>query len=72
MKDDKESARKNYEALNIQLKDELPKLCDMAVSLFYSCVVSFIEAERDHINSTLKRLYPLLEVSFYKVVIAFE
>ena len=49
--------------MNVQLKDELPKLCDMGLSLFKSCVVSFIEAERDHINSTLKKLYPLLEVS---------
>ncbi|XP_022096440.1 dynamin-binding protein-like isoform X2 [Acanthaster planci] len=66
LKDEKDVARKNYEALNIQLKDELPKLCDMGLSLFKSCVVSFVEAERDHINSTLKKLYPLLELSIVK------
>ncbi|XP_071795699.1 dynamin-binding protein-like isoform X1 [Asterias amurensis] len=66
LKDDKDVAKKNYEAMNVQLKDELPKLCDMGLSLFKSCVVSFIEAERDHINSTLKKLYPLLELSIVK------
>ncbi|XP_038053074.1 dynamin-binding protein-like isoform X2 [Patiria miniata] len=66
LKDEKDVAKKNYEALNVQLKDELPKLCDMGLSLFKSCVVSFVEAERDHINSTLKKLYPLLELSIVK------
>eukprot|EP00057_Strongylocentrotus_purpuratus_P017174 XP_011671648.1 PREDICTED: dynamin-binding protein isoform X2 [Strongylocentrotus purpuratus] len=66
VKDEKEVARKNYEALNIQLKDELPRLCSMSLALFKSCVISFIEAERDHINSTLKRLYPLIELSIVK------
>ncbi|XP_072162827.1 uncharacterized protein [Diadema setosum] len=66
VKDEKEVARKNYEALNIQLKDELPRLCEMAMALFKSCVISFIEAERDHINSTLKKLYPLIELSIVK------
>ncbi|XP_041466815.1 dynamin-binding protein-like isoform X2 [Lytechinus variegatus] len=66
VKDEKEVARKNYEALNIQLKDELPRLCSMSMALFKSCVISFIEAERDHINSTLKRLYPLIELSIVK------
>ncbi|XP_071852019.1 dynamin-binding protein-like isoform X3 [Apostichopus japonicus] len=63
VRDEKEVARKNFEAMNIQLKDEIPKLCEMSLAIFKSCVVSFVEAERDHINSTLKKIYPLLELS---------
>ncbi|XP_033117116.1 dynamin-binding protein-like isoform X1 [Anneissia japonica] len=64
--DEKEVARKNYEALNIQLKDELPKLCEMSSSLFKECVAAYIEAESDHIHSTLKQLHPLLELPIVK------
>ncbi|XP_071957132.1 dynamin-binding protein-like isoform X2 [Antedon mediterranea] len=64
--DEKEVARKNYEALNIQLKDELPKLCEMASSLFKECVAAYIEAESDHIHSTLRQLHPLLELPIVK------
>ncbi|XP_070565083.1 rho guanine nucleotide exchange factor 38-like isoform X2 [Ptychodera flava] len=61
-KDERTLALKNYEALNKQLLDEMPKLYSMSVTLLKECVQSFIEAERDHFDATLKHLYPLLKL----------
>ncbi|XP_077978836.1 uncharacterized protein LOC144434256 [Glandiceps talaboti] len=61
-KDEREMAKRNYAAMNTQLLDELPKLYSLSVTLLKECVQSFIEAERDHFDATLKRLYPLLKL----------
>ncbi|XP_077862190.1 dynamin-binding protein-like, partial [Saccoglossus kowalevskii] len=61
-KDERQMAKKNYSAMNTQLLDELPKLYSLSVTLFKECVQSFIEAERDHFDATLKHLYPLLKL----------
>uniref|UniRef100_A0A8C2I342 Dynamin-binding protein n=1 Tax=Cyprinus carpio TaxID=7962 RepID=A0A8C2I342_CYPCA len=56
-------ARNNYEALNAQLLDELPKFHRAAEELFTSCVRGFTQAQRDFIALTLGELTPLLQLS---------
>ncbi|XP_026132315.1 dynamin-binding protein isoform X3 [Carassius auratus] len=56
-------ARNNYEALNAQLLDELPKFHHAAEDLFTSCVRGFTQAQRDFIALTLGELKPLLQLS---------
>uniref|UniRef100_A0A8C2CUE0 Dynamin-binding protein n=1 Tax=Cyprinus carpio TaxID=7962 RepID=A0A8C2CUE0_CYPCA len=56
-------ARNNYEALNAQLLDELPKFHRAAEDLFTSCVRGFTQAQRDFIALTLGELTPLLQLS---------
>uniref|UniRef100_A0AAR2LRR3 Dynamin-binding protein n=1 Tax=Pygocentrus nattereri TaxID=42514 RepID=A0AAR2LRR3_PYGNA len=56
-------ARNNYEALNAQLLDELPKFHHAAEELFTSCVRGFAQAQRDFIRLTLGELTPLLQLS---------
>ncbi len=57
-----QAARNNYEALNAQLLDELPKFHHAAEDLFTSCVRGFTQAQRDFIALTLGELTPLLQV----------
>ncbi|XP_022524676.2 dynamin-binding protein isoform X1 [Astyanax mexicanus] len=56
-------ARNNYEALNAQLLDELPKFHYAAEELFTSCVRGFAQAQKDFIRLTLGELTPLLQLS---------
>uniref|UniRef100_A0A8C1G8H6 Dynamin-binding protein n=1 Tax=Cyprinus carpio TaxID=7962 RepID=A0A8C1G8H6_CYPCA len=58
-----QTARNNYEALNAQLLDELPKFHRAAEELFTSCVRGFTQAQRDFIALTLGELTPLLQLS---------
>ncbi|XP_062859111.1 dynamin-binding protein isoform X2 [Trichomycterus rosablanca] len=58
-----QAARNNYEALNAQLLDELPKFHRAAEDLFTSCVRGFAQAQRDFIRHTLGELTPLLQLS---------
>ncbi|XP_066520491.1 dynamin-binding protein isoform X3 [Hoplias malabaricus] len=58
-----QTARNNYEALNAQLLDELPKFHHAAEELFTSCVRGFAQAQRDFIRLTLGELTPLLQLS---------
>lgn len=57
-----QAARNNYEALNAQLLDELPKFHHAAEDLFTSCVRGFAQAQRDFVSLTLGELTPLLQV----------
>ncbi|KAG7492520.1 hypothetical protein MATL_G00014840 [Megalops atlanticus] len=58
-----QTARNNYEALNAQLLDELPKFHRSAEELFTSCVRSFAQVQRDFVSLTLGELQPLLQLS---------
>uniref|UniRef100_A0A671LWN8 Dynamin-binding protein n=1 Tax=Sinocyclocheilus anshuiensis TaxID=1608454 RepID=A0A671LWN8_9TELE len=58
-----QTARNNYEALNAQLLDELPKFHRAAEDLFTSCMRGFTQAQRDFIALTLGELTPLLQLS---------
>ncbi|XP_030058784.1 dynamin-binding protein isoform X2 [Microcaecilia unicolor] len=55
-----QSARNNYEALNAQLLDELPKFHQFAKELFANCVQSYAEAHCSFVRISLEELQPLL------------
>ncbi|NXS95735.1 DNMBP protein, partial [Jacana jacana] len=57
-----QSARNNYEALNAQLLDELPKFLHFAKELFASCVRGYAEAHCDFVRLALEELRPLLSL----------
>ncbi|NWH60046.1 DNMBP protein, partial [Geococcyx californianus] len=57
-----QSARNNYEALNAQLLDELPKFLRFAKELFASCVRGYAEAHCDFVRLALEELKPLLSL----------
>ncbi|XP_057633186.1 dynamin-binding protein isoform X3 [Chionomys nivalis] len=55
-----QSARNNYEALNAQLLDELPKFQQYAQGLFTNCIHGYAEAHCDFVQQALEQLQPLL------------
>ncbi|XP_069467620.1 dynamin-binding protein isoform X3 [Ambystoma mexicanum] len=55
-----QSARNNYEALNAQLLDELPKFHRYAKELFVSCVRGYAEAHCNFVRLAMQELQPLL------------
>ncbi|XP_035579999.1 dynamin-binding protein isoform X1 [Zalophus californianus] len=55
-----QSARNNYEALNAQLLDELPKFQQFAQGLFTNCIHGYAEAHCDFVRRALEQLKPLL------------
>ncbi|XP_041818642.1 dynamin-binding protein isoform X2 [Chelmon rostratus] len=63
VQDELQAARNNYEALNAQLLDELPKFHVAAEELFTGCVRAFSQAQKDFMKTTLGELKPLLQFS---------
>ncbi|NXP83052.1 DNMBP protein, partial [Ramphastos sulfuratus] len=57
-----QSARNNYEALNAQLLDELPKFLRFAKELFASCLRGYAEAHCNFVRLALEELRPLLSL----------
>lgn len=57
-----QSARNNYEALNAQLLDELPRFQRCAQGLFANCIHGYAEAHRDFVQQALEQLQPLLSL----------
>lgn len=57
-----QSARNNYEALNAQLLDELPKFHQYARGLLTNCVHGYAQAHCDFVRRALEQLQPLLSV----------
>ncbi|XP_051002570.1 dynamin-binding protein isoform X1 [Acomys russatus] len=57
-----QSARNNYEALNAQLLDELPKFQQYAQGLFTNCIHGYAEAQCDFVQQALEQLQPLLSL----------
>ncbi|OCT71749.1 dynamin-binding protein isoform X2 [Xenopus laevis] len=55
-----QSARNNYEALNAQLLDELPKFHNHAKELFASCMRGYSNAHCEFVKLALEELKPLL------------
>nr|XP_019938762.1 PREDICTED: dynamin-binding protein-like isoform X3 [Paralichthys olivaceus] len=60
-------ARNNYEALNAQLLDELPKFHIAAEELFTGCVRAFAQAQKNFMKTTLGELKPILQIFSNKV-----
>lgn len=63
VQDELQAARNNYEALNAQLLDELPKFHRGAEDLFIGCVRGFAQAQRDFTHHILGALGPLMQVN---------
>ncbi|XP_041829616.1 dynamin-binding protein isoform X3 [Melanotaenia boesemani] len=63
IQDELQVTRNNYEALNAQLLDELPKFHSAAEELFTGCVRAFAQAQKDFMKTTLGELRPLLQFS---------
>ncbi|KAM9817095.1 dynamin-binding protein [Neosynchiropus ocellatus] len=61
VQDELQVARNNYEALNAQLLDELPKFYTSAEELFTGCVRAFAQAQKDFMKTTLGELRPMLQ-----------
>uniref|UniRef100_UPI00398F82BA dynamin-binding protein isoform X1 n=1 Tax=Pristiophorus japonicus TaxID=55135 RepID=UPI00398F82BA len=60
--DELQAAKNNYEALNAQLLDEMPKFHRSAEDLFVSCMRGFAEAHREFVGLTLDELQPLSQL----------
>ncbi|KAM8836532.1 dynamin-binding protein isoform 2-T3 [Spinachia spinachia] len=60
VQDELQAARNNYEALNAQLLDELPKFHGAAEDLFTGCVKAFAQSQKDFMKRTLGELTPLV------------
>ncbi|XP_068160801.1 dynamin-binding protein isoform X3 [Antennarius striatus] len=60
--DELQAARNDYEALNAQLLDELPKFHAAAEQLLTGCVRAFAQAQKDFMRTTLGELKPLLQL----------
>ncbi|XP_074518988.1 dynamin-binding protein isoform X3 [Halichoeres trimaculatus] len=63
VQDELQQTRNNYEALNAQLLDELPKFHSAAEELFTGCVRAFAQSQKDFMRTTLGELKPLLQFS---------
>ncbi|KAH3885546.1 hypothetical protein DPMN_009541, partial [Dreissena polymorpha] len=56
-----QTAKQNYEALNAQLLDDLPKMADLATQLFRDCVGSFVRAQREFTDKIVHEMYTVTE-----------
>ncbi|XP_069756346.1 dynamin-binding protein isoform X2 [Narcine bancroftii] len=60
--DELQAAKNNYEALNAQLLDDMPRFHKSAEELFISCVRGFADVHRDFVDMTLEELLPLSQL----------
>lgn len=65
-------AKQNYEALNAQLLDELPRLYGLAAQLFRDCVGSFVRAQKAFTDRTVQEMYSFLGVSLVRRKVCFK
>lgn len=57
-----ELAKKNYEALNIQLLDELPILNSKAFVVLQTCIANFANAHKNFFVEAFDRFSPSVQV----------
>ncbi|KFM78712.1 Dynamin-binding protein, partial [Stegodyphus mimosarum] len=55
-------AKNNYEALNSQLLDDLPKLCDLSVEILYDCIRCFLKAKKNFIGRIAMHMFSLMDL----------
>lgn len=60
---DVHAAQCDYEALNAQLLDELPLLCQFAQQLFKDCICCYNRSQGNFYDNIVKKMYTLLTVS---------
>jgi len=63
MKEGLQAAENDYQALNAQLKDELPKFNRLVFAIYKDCVMTFVTSYHRYQSESLKLLYPLLQVT---------
>ncbi|KAI1281954.1 Dynamin-binding protein [Halotydeus destructor] len=61
-KDELAQAKNNYEALNTQLLDELPRLVELSSELFLNCLAAFFNIKKLFIGRCSKQLLSLMEL----------
>ncbi|OWF54976.1 dynamin-binding protein-like [Mizuhopecten yessoensis] len=57
------TTKKDYEAMNAQLLDELPSLYSLSLSLLQDCVAAFVSAQQAYADDVLHRMSELLDLS---------
>ncbi|KAK3591896.1 hypothetical protein CHS0354_005105 [Potamilus streckersoni] len=57
-----QAAKNDYEALNAQLLDELPKLYKLAFQLFQDCIAAFVRAQHEFQDKNLKQMYSVMDI----------
>lgn len=63
VREEVQAAKNDYEALNSQLKDELPRFNALVYDVFKDSVITFIQKYHRYQSDSLQLLYPLLQVS---------
>lgn len=58
-----QSVKNDYEGLNAQLLDELPKLYSLSLQLLQGCIAAFVQAQREYVNQRSQQLSDTLDVS---------
>ncbi|XP_061166815.1 dynamin-binding protein-like [Saccostrea echinata] len=54
--------KSDYEGLNAQLLDELPKLYSLSLHLLQDCIAAFVQAQREYINQRSLQLSDTLDL----------
>jgi hypothetical protein len=67
-KQDLQKAKANYEALNAQLMDDLPKLYVLAIDILNDCLNRFLRAEEKFHKGALDQMYSLMQVGLNSLV----
>ncbi|GFT34885.1 dynamin-binding protein [Nephila pilipes] len=62
LQDNQTMAKNTYEALNSQLLDDLPKLCDLSVEILYDCICCYLKAKKNFVGRTTKLLFSLMDL----------
>jgi hypothetical protein len=57
-----DQCKTNYEALNSQLVEELPKLLEISTKLYTNCVTEFILLRKLFVGRVTKELLSLMDV----------
>ncbi|KAL3842358.1 hypothetical protein ACJMK2_020381 [Sinanodonta woodiana] len=57
-----QAVKNDYEALNAQLLDELPKLYRLAFQLFQDCIAAFLRAQQEFQDKNLKQMYSVMDI----------
>ena len=58
-----QAAKSNYEALNAQLLDELPKMYSLSFKLLKDCMKTFVQAQKKFYTSILHCMTETINVS---------
>ncbi|GFR28534.1 dynamin-binding protein [Trichonephila clavata] len=62
LQDNQTMAKNTYEALNSQLLDDLPKLCELSVEILHDCICCFLKAKKNFVGRTTKLLFNLMDL----------